>query len=39
MLAAWASIGIEALAGLRPIEKHLSWFALGAQYSARARKP
>jgi ubiquinone/menaquinone biosynthesis C-methylase UbiE len=29
----------RALAGLRPIEKHLSWFALGAQYSARARKP
>lgn len=29
----------RALAGLRPIEKHLGWFALGAQYSARARKP
>jgi SAM-dependent methyltransferase len=29
----------RALAALRPIEKHLSWFALGAQYSARAHKP
>jgi SAM-dependent methyltransferase len=29
----------RALAALRPIEKHLGWFALGAQYSARARKP
>jgi SAM-dependent methyltransferase len=29
----------RALAGLRPIEKHLGWFAVGAQYSARARKP
>lgn len=29
----------RALAGLRPIEKYLGWFALGAQYSARARKP
>ncbi|MGF6313302.1 ubiquinone/menaquinone biosynthesis C-methylase UbiE [Bradyrhizobium sp. i1.8.4] len=29
----------RALAALRPIEKHLSWCALGAQYSARARKP
>jgi SAM-dependent methyltransferase len=27
------------LAALRPIEKHLSWFPVGAQYSARAHKP
>jgi SAM-dependent methyltransferase len=29
----------RALAGLRPIEKHLGWLPLGAQYSARAHKP
>jgi SAM-dependent methyltransferase len=29
----------RALALLRPIEKHLRWLALGAQYSMRARKP
>jgi SAM-dependent methyltransferase len=44
--AGWASPEVSyhlffprMLAGLRPIEKHLSWFPLGAQYSARARKP
>jgi SAM-dependent methyltransferase len=29
----------RALALLRPIEKHLSWCPLGAQYSTRAHKP
>jgi ubiquinone/menaquinone biosynthesis C-methylase UbiE len=29
----------RALAGLRTTEKYLNWFPLGAQYSARAKKP
>jgi len=44
--AGWARAALRyhiffprALAGLRPLEKHLSWVPLGAQYSATVWKP